>query len=666
MRSKKTETELVQLKLQRSEERYHKMIDEVSDYAIIMLSPEGVIEDWNKGAEKIKGYSAEEIVGKNFRVFYTEEDQKNNLPDRLLEEARRTGRAVHEGWRMQKGGTRFWGSVIITALHDDSNNVIGFSKITRDLTERKHAEDKLRENAERLEKANYELDALNEELAASEEQLVQANAELKRKAENLEQANHELAALNEELTASEEQLMEANAELRRNAENLEQANHELAALNEELTASEEQLMEANAELKRNAEILEKMNSELEEFNEELTASEEQLTQANDSLRRSEERYHKMVTEVSDYAIILLSPEGMIENWNKGAEKIKGYSASEIVGRSFSTFYTPDDQKRGLPGKLLDQARKTGRATHEGWRVKKNGSKFWGYVVITTLHDDRNNVIGFTKVTRDLTERKLAEDKLQENAERLEQQNLELERMNQELASFAYVSSHDLQEPLRKIKMFITRISQVETNLSESGQNYFSRIEHAANRMQSLIEDLLTYARTDTDQQKIEKTDLNVILSEVKSDLREKIEERHAEIKSAKLPVIDAVAFQFNQLLTNLIGNSLKFSKDGASPKIEIRAEIINGNEIPHHHQPADKKFHHIIFTDNGIGFEPRYNEKVFEVFQRLHGHGEYSGTGIGLAICKKIIANHGGFIRAEGKPGVGAEFHIYLPEHGQS
>jgi PAS domain S-box-containing protein len=164
MGSKKHEIELIQLELRRSEERYHKMIDEVSDYAIIMLSPEGIIENWNKGAKKIKGYSAQEIIGKNFKVFYTDEDQKNKLPDRLLEEARSTGRVAHEGWRVQKSGTRFWGSVVITALHDNSNNVIGFTKVTRDLTERKHAEDKLRENAENLEKANYELDALNEEL----------------------------------------------------------------------------------------------------------------------------------------------------------------------------------------------------------------------------------------------------------------------------------------------------------------------------------------------------------------------------------------------------------------------------------------------------------------------------------------------------------------------
>jgi PAS domain S-box-containing protein len=558
MNYKKEDLDVAQRDLRRSEERYHRMIAEVSDYAIILLSPEGIIENWNKGAENIKGYTAKEIIGKSFREFYTDEDRIRKLPESLLEEAIAKGRATHEGWRVRKDGTRFWGSIVITALHDDVNKVIGFSKVTRDLTERKRAEDRLRH-------------------------------------------------------ASEE-MLEKNR----------------------------QLENTNAQLEKNSQSLELLNREL---------------------KKSEERYHQMIAEVTDYAILLLSPAGIIENWNKGAESIKGYKASEIVGKHFRIFYEPGDQQAMLPERLIDIARREGKATHEGWRIRKDGTKFWGSIVITALHDQENNIIGFSKVTRDLSDKKIADDQLKDTSERLALQNRELERMNQELTSFAYVSSHDLQEPLRKIQTFITRIAETESDsLSDRGKDYFARIQNAANRMQTLIDDLLTYSRTNTDERKIERADLNAILDDVKSELREKIDDKRATIKSDKLPTVDVVAFQFRQLFLNLIGNSLKFSKVDTRPEIQITCEVISGDTVPDHAYPKEKSFYHFTVVDNGIGFEPEYNSKIFEVFQRLHGRSEYSGTGIGLAICKKIAENHGGCIRAEGAPGVGAAIHIYLPK----
>jgi PAS domain S-box-containing protein len=558
MDSRKEDLDVAHQELRKSEERYHRMINEVSDYAIILMSSTGVIEEWNKGAENIKGYKAHEIIGKSFKEFYSEEDRIRKLPDKLLEEARTQGRAAHEGWRVRKDGTKFWGSVVITALHDEQGNVIGYSKVTRDLTERKLSEDKLRHASEELMEKNRQLENTNKQLSQHKDEI--------------EKAIHDL-------------------------------------------------------------------------------------------RKSEERYHQMVAEVGDYAILLLDPEGRIENWNKGAENIKGYKASEIVGQNFRVFYGEEDQRDRLPERLIDIARREGKSTHEGWRLRKNGARFWGSVVITALHDSQNNIIGFSKVTRDLTDKKIADDQLKTTTEQLAQQNRELERMNQELTSFAYVSSHDLQEPLRKIQTFITRIIETESeNISERGKDYFQRIQNAANRMQTLIDDLLTYSRTNTDGRKIETTDLNIILEEVKLDLREKIDEKNATIKSERLPTAEVVAFQFRQLLVNLIGNSLKFSKSDVKPEIRIKCEVISGDSIPDHHNQKEKPFYHITLTDNGIGFEAEYNAKIFEVFQRLHGRSEYTGTGIGLAICKKIVENHGGFISAEGTPGVGATFHIYLPQ----
>lgn len=382
---------------------------------------------------------------------------------------------------------------------------------------------------------------------------------------------------------------------------------------------------------------------------------EVLQKKNEELRRSEERYHRMVSEVQDYAIILLSKDGIVENWNKGAEKIKGYTADEIIGKNFNIFYTEQDRISGLPEKLLELARVEGKSNHEGWRVRKDGSWFWGNIVLTSLHDENDNIIGFSKVTRDLSAQRNAELELQEK-------NKELEAMNQELASFAYVSSHDLQEPLRKIQTFASRILETENEkLSERGKDYFQRMQNAALRMQNLIEDLLAYSRTNTAEKNYESTDLNVLLNEVKGDLSETIESKHATIRAAVLPSLQVVPFQVSQLFSNVLGNALKFSKPDVAPEIDITYNIVSGKILKDAPGVAGKNYHHIAIKDNGIGFEPEHTTRIFEVFQRLHGRSEYSGTGIGLAICKKIMDNHGGFITAESELEQGATFHLYFP-----
>jgi len=387
---------------------------------------------------------------------------------------------------------------------------------------------------------------------------------------------------------------------------------------------------------------------------------QKLLKINEDLRKSEERFHRMVSEVQDYAIILLSHEGIIENWNKGAQNIKGYTAAEAIGMSFRIFYTPEDQDRGLPELLLNTAYENGRAVHEGWRVRKNGTRFWGSVLITALHNDSGSVIGFTKVTRDLTERIAAE-------EALKKKNQELEKMNQELSSFAYVSSHDLQEPLRKIQTFTHRILEVEENtLSERSRDYFKRIQVASTRMRMLIEDLLTYSRTNTEERKHVTTDLNQLVEDVRSELRETIEQKNAVIEYANLPHLSVIPFQFHQLLMNILSNALKFTRKDVTPHIEINAEEVLAKDTPDITQDHNETYHHISITDNGIGFAPEYNKRIFEVFQRLHGRTEYEGTGVGLAICRKIIENHDGIITAEGHENEGATFHIYLPAQNGS
>jgi PAS domain S-box-containing protein len=385
-------------------------------------------------------------------------------------------------------------------------------------------------------------------------------------------------------------------------------------------------------------------------------------QMEEDLKKSELLYHGMINEIQDYAIILLNREGIIMNWNKGAEKIKGYSASEIVGKHIREFYIKEDQNNKLPEKLLSLAASQGKATHEGWRTRKDGTTFWGSIVITAIHDEHGNVTGFSKITRELTERKLAEDRLIQFADNIERKNKKLEQANKELESFSYIASHDLQEPLRKIQAFTSRLLQKENdNLSEWGKEVFAKVQNSANRMQRLIEALLSFSRLDKTQELFEHTDINHLLEETKHNLHEVIESKHAIIQSDHLPLMNVIPIQFQQLLTNLINNAIKYSKSEVNPFIQITYGIKEGKNIIGN-SPHDKnKYHHICIIDNGIGFDQQYSDKIFELFQRLHGKSEYEGTGIGLAICKKIVDNHHGFINAKGEPGKGAEFNIYIP-----
>ncbi|RAJ02347.1 PAS domain S-box-containing protein [Chitinophaga skermanii] len=381
----------------------------------------------------------------------------------------------------------------------------------------------------------------------------------------------------------------------------------------------------------------------------------ELERKNLALKLSEERYHKMIEEVEDYAILLLDKDGYIMNWNRGAEKIKGYSEEEIVGKHFRVFYLPHDLEKNVPGRLINEARITGKAIHEGWRKRKDGSTFWGSVVLTALHNDLGEIIGFTKVTRDLTERKTAEDKLNLYAR-------ELEGQNRELQQFAYAAAHDMKEPLRKIQFYISAISNSpNVSLPQKEQYFLERTIDAAVRMQGLIEDLLAYTRISSEESQFEPVDLQLIMREVVSLHQENIQKVGATVRYSGLPTVRGIRFQLRQLLDNLVGNSLKYHNETAAPHVEISSEQVLLKDENQIEQP----FYKITVADNGIGFDPIHREKIFVMFERLHGREQYPGTGIGLAICKKIVQNHFGFIQATGKLGEGAEFTVFLPAVGK-
>lgn len=284
--------------------------------------------------------------------------------------------------------------------------------------------------------------------------------------------------------------------------------------------------------------------------------------------------------------------------------------------------------------------------------------------LISFHLEAIDKLASNKVTL-IKERAFAEElelKIQERTQQLEENNVALEKMNKELQAFAYISSHDLQEPLRKIQTFASVLMQKEFDaLSDVGKHYFKRMQDAAERMQILIDDLLAYSRTNNDDRKFELTDLGEIVDDVIEDLGEEIQLRKVNIEIGEMCKTQVIPFQFRQLVYNLLTNALKFSSQHRIPHIKITSRIDVGETMGYAGLLKDKEYCHISISDNGIGFEQKYSDKIFELFQRLHGRMHYHGTGIGLAIVKRITENHAGFITATSELDKGAVFDIYLP-----
>ncbi|HVX52461.1 MAG TPA: ATP-binding protein [Chitinophagaceae bacterium] len=347
-----------------------------------------------------------------------------------------------------------------------------------------------------------------------------------------------------------------------------------------------------------------------------------------------------INEIEDYAIILMDVYGDIVNWNRGAEKIKGYTADEIIGENFRRFYTVEDRQLKKPEELLKKAAETGRAQDEGWRMKKDGSLFWASVTISAIHDENKSLAGFSKVTRDLTERKANDAAKELYTEQLKAKNKELEQ-------FVYIASHDLQEPLRSVTS-LTEILEAEYGslFDEKGVVMLGYITAATNRMKELIKGLLDYSRLGQNRQ-LAAIDCSKLLEEVQRDLEFSLTEHKAVITSTHLPALQGYKTELRLLFQNLLGNAIKFVKPGAAPAVHISCE---------------ERVDDFLFAvkDNGIGIAPEYREKIFVIFQRLNNRNAYAGNGIGLAHCNKIVQLHGGKIWVESEPGQGSTFYFTI------
>jgi PAS domain S-box-containing protein len=493
------------------EQQLALLVSSAIDYAMFMLDPRGYVRSWNAGAQRLKGYTRDEIVGRHFSTFYTAADRAREHPAHELEIATREGRYQEEGWRVRKDGSQFWANVTITAIRDADGRLVGFGKVSQDLTARRLRDERARARA-------AELEAANERLA---------------------------------------------------------------------------------------------------------------------------EYQRLVSSVRDYAIFMLDPGGHILSWNAGAQYLKGYRPEEIIGRHFSTFYTAADRARDHPAHELEIATREGRYEEEGWRIRKDGSRFWASVTITAVRDEGGRLTGFAKVTRDLTERKAGEDALRQAVERLRRSNAELDR-------FASVAAHDMMDPLRTISGFAEVI--VETDPAPGEQReYAQHILESGLRLSGMLQGLLAYARAGTLPTGSETAVVADVIDQVRDDLASTIAERTAQV-TADVPqeaVVGTNGHDLRALLQNLISNALKFG-DPSTPTARITAR-------------REDAGWRIAVEDNGQGIAAEDQATIFDAYGRAAGSSRQSGYGLGLAICQRLVERRGGQIGVESAPGRGSRFWFTLP-----
>jgi PAS domain S-box-containing protein len=353
----------------------------------------------------------------------------------------------------------------------------------------------------------------------------------------------------------------------------------------------------------------------------------------------EDLYRIQVREFRDYAMFMIDPDGMLISWNAGVEKLLGYSEKEWIGQDASIIFTPPDQAVDVCRAEMGIARENGSATDIRWHRRKDGTEFFANGFMNVVRDDTGALIGYAKVLSDETARKNLQDSLMESNTTLEQ--------------FAYVATHDLQEPLRTMSAYAQLLSRKYSGkLDADADQFLAFIIQAANRMSSLVEGLLRYARTAIEEQRFSSVSLDEDLEAALTNLAQTIAESGGSISHDPMPTVVVDQGQMVSVFQNLIGNALKYRQPGRPPEVHVSAERKDAEWV-------------ISVRDNGIGFDPRYAATIFTPFKRLHGKEEYAGTGVGLAICKRIVEAHGGRIWAESKPGEGSTFHFTLPVEGK-
>ena len=610
--------------LRAGEEQHRMDLSGVRDYAIFTLDPQGRIMTWNAGAERINGYRAEEIIGQNFSRFFPPEDIARGRPEELLRITAANGRHEENGMRVRKDGSRFVASATITALHDAAGKLRGFSKISRDLSEAKDSEAKYRGL---LEAAPDAMVVVNQR---GDIVLVNVQAEKRfgyRRDELLGQKVKNIIpeGFAERLIADD-------------------ARSAAEALAQQIGTG----IELSGRRKDGSEFpLELMLSPLESTEGILvTAAIRDISvrkAAERHLAQMEGRYRGLLEAAPD-AMVVVDQAGDIVLLNVQAEKQFGYRRDELLGQKVKNIIPEGFAERlvsdGLRSAEDALAQQIGTGIELSGR-RKDGSEFPLELMLSPLESAEGTLI--TAAIRDISVRKAAEADLVQNVQ-------DLNRSNQELEQFANIASHDLQEPLRMVASYTQLLSRrYKGKLDSDADEFIAYAVDGASRMQRLIQDLLAYSRVGSKGGNLRDISSDNALQQALQNLRGVIQDSGALVTHDPLPTVMADEIQLIQLFQNLVGNAIKYQKPGV-PKVQISAA-----------RNGAKKWTFSV-KDNGLGIESQYFERIFGMFQRLHKREEFAGTGIGLAICKKIVERHGGRISVESQPGSGSTFRFALAE----
>lgn len=626
-------------------------LEAVDTYALIMLNDGGFIQSCNKATYAITGYSCDELVNQPFSLFYVDDDKKRKRSEDDLAATLKVGRLLSNSWKLKKDGSKFWASMSVNPVYNEQQKHIGFALVLKDITETKLAELEVKEQEQRYRLMVEGVKDYGIFLLDPKGYIVTWNDGAKKiKGFN----SDEIIGKHFSTFYTHDDLISGKPE------------REL-----EIAIKTGKYEEEGWRVRKNGSVfwanivITPLYNEVNEFIgfSKVTRDLSARRQEEEQLRQSEERYRLLVGQVKEYGIFMLDEKGRIISWNEGAKRMKGYSAEEIIGKYFSIFYPEEDKLNARPAQELKVAREQGKYEEEGWRVRKDGTMFWASVVITSIYSDKGNFLGFSKVTRDLTERRQADVALKESNEKykllanqLREANMNLEHANKELEEFTSIASHDLQEPVRTVRSFLVVIDKKlsDKNVSEEElKTYIQKALKANSRMRELISNLLQYAQLSKGELSWEDINVNDMVGEVLQNLKNRIEATGAIITiNCQVKSMHGDRIQLMQLLQNLLTNSLKFVED-KKPVIKIHcAEETN----------------HVLFSisDNGIGIAKESQNKIFEIFRREYTTTKYPGTGIGLSICKKIVERHKGRIWVQSEPGKGTTFYFTINEKNVS